>query len=182
MSDLRALLESIAYGDDSKLTPTDRLRAAELLAAQRVNERRAVDVELAGLDAEDIDRELDGALLVDVCRAVLEDREVLGVRAEDWPQTAHYLRGEVERQVALGIAGASKRQKAIEARAREIAESLNSEAATQARSSIEADGPAEAREAVREPENPAEDYPGLAALRAWDDEPEPHALRRSRRR
>lgn len=55
--DRRAVLEGIAFGDDPKLNPADRLRALELLA-QMADTRRSGVYDLSHLSGEELDREL----------------------------------------------------------------------------------------------------------------------------
>lgn len=125
-AELRSLLESIAYGTDQRLTVTERLRAAELLAgAGQSEDLHAFDTHVAQMDTAQLDAELDGSLVVDVCRAILTGESSLGVSGADWPVTASYLAAEFERQVEARVAelvDIDKRQREIEQRATELAE------------------------------------------------------------
>lgn len=59
--DRRALLEAIAYGDDPKVTPNDRLRALEMLdrlAIPEDDEALAIGREVAGMTDEELDQAL----------------------------------------------------------------------------------------------------------------------------
>ena len=72
------MLEAILFGADA--TPLDRLRAAELLAElePRAQDRTFV-ADVAGLEGDALDRELDASYVADVVRAVLAGKPVLGI-------------------------------------------------------------------------------------------------------
>jgi hypothetical protein len=91
--DHRAVLEAIAYGDDPRVTPSDRLRALEHLSRMEPGQQPdgSYSSELASLEGEELDRRLD-ALLAEQIAA-----DVLGAR-ERWPVLGQLVDREVERR------------------------------------------------------------------------------------
>jgi hypothetical protein len=93
----RDVLESILFGTDA--TPSDRLRAAELLAELEPRELDRTFVrDVAGLEGEALDRELDSSYIVDAVRAVLADKPVLGIEPTNFPGVQDALRAEIDRR------------------------------------------------------------------------------------
>lgn len=91
LDDRRALLEAIAYGDDPKVTPNDRLRALEMLNALTIpedDEALAIGREVAGMTDEELDQALaeyapamPGSLVAevfDIAKQVQEEAARLG--------------------------------------------------------------------------------------------------------
>ena len=81
--DVRAVLEAIAFGDDGRVTPSDRLRALEHLSRMEPGEHPegSYSSELAALEGDELDRHLD-ALLAEQIAA-----DVFGL-AKRWPRGA----------------------------------------------------------------------------------------------
>jgi hypothetical protein len=84
--DKRALLEAIAYGDDARVTPGDRLRALEQLDALG-DPAPALRAELAAASDEEVDRLWD-AHLAHEAPLLLQD----GPLAQRYPNAAAALR------------------------------------------------------------------------------------------
>jgi hypothetical protein len=91
--DVRAVLEAVAYGDDPRVTPSDRLRALEHLSRMDDAESPSAGYssELTALAGEELDRHLD-ALLADQIAA-----DVFG-ETKRWPVLAQFIDREVERR------------------------------------------------------------------------------------
>ena len=90
--DRRAVLESIAYGDDAGVRAADRLRAIEMLRELDAAEPdHQAPSELAELRDAELDRYLDALLAEEIAA------DVLGP-GERWPTLAAALRVEIERR------------------------------------------------------------------------------------
>lgn len=91
--DRRAVLEAIAFGEDGRVTPSDRLRAIEHLSRleEALPQPNTYAPELAALEGEELDRHLD-ALLADQIAA-----DIFG-EAKQWPTLAHLVQTEFERR------------------------------------------------------------------------------------
>jgi hypothetical protein len=91
--DRRALLEAIAFGDDQRVTPSDRLRALEHLS--RIEEtdppNAGYSSELASLEGEELDRHLDALLAEKIAGDVFGE-------AKRWPVLAKLVSREVDRR------------------------------------------------------------------------------------
>jgi hypothetical protein len=89
--DHRAVLEAIAFGDDHRVTPSDRLRALEHLARMEPGEQTegSYSSELAALEGEELDRHLDALLAEQIAADVFGE-------AKRWPTLAHLVGQEVE--------------------------------------------------------------------------------------
>jgi hypothetical protein len=89
--DHRAVLEAIVYGDDPRVTPSDRLRALEHLA--RMEDGQAPNVgyssELAALEGEELDRHLDALLSEQIAADIFGE-------ARRWPVLAQLVQREVD--------------------------------------------------------------------------------------
>jgi hypothetical protein len=75
--DVRAVLEAIAFGDDGRVTPSDRLRALEHLSRMEPGQQPdgSYSSELAALEGEELDRHLD-ALLAEQIAADVSRRRI----------------------------------------------------------------------------------------------------------
>lgn len=113
--DRRAVLEAIAYGDDPRLAPTDRLRALELLG-QLGAVPGGMEGYVAGLSDEQLEQELQ-AIWPEPCwpELVPELLKRRGKVARQYPAAAKALRAEVERLVA------ERMEAEVERRAQELA-------------------------------------------------------------
>jgi hypothetical protein len=93
--DHRAVLEAIAFGDDQRVTPSDRLRALEHLSRIDGTEPSGTySSELASLDGEELDRHLDALLAEQIAADVFGERE-------RWPVLGQLIDREVERRAEL---------------------------------------------------------------------------------
>jgi hypothetical protein len=98
--DRRAVLESIAFGSDLKITPADRLRALELLREFEIADPAAE------LDPDEIEAEIDAfhdAMLTAMFIASGPDLELDPAK---FPRTAQRLREVVGRMTELAIGDA----------------------------------------------------------------------------
>ncbi len=129
--DRRALLEALAFGDDPKVTPSDRLRALELLRAEHGGQGRPdfSDLTDAELDAAE-DADLSAAL-VDLLRQELDGIEPPHLTAELFPAglplTVAALAAELQRRAearARELADSERLDAEVERRARELAERM----------------------------------------------------------
>jgi hypothetical protein len=110
--DLRAVLEALAYGDDERITPSDRLKAiTELRTLEPPPTITGFEQEIREWDDATVDRELD-----DLCAEEI----VEAVRAEDgrWPRLAALLRAMVEER-ARELADRDAIEREIEDKVRE---------------------------------------------------------------
>jgi hypothetical protein len=89
--DVRAVLEAIAFGDDGRVTPSDRLRALEHLSRMGQQPDGSYSSELAALEGEELDRHLDALLAEQIAADVLGE-------GTQWPTLAHLVQTEVERR------------------------------------------------------------------------------------
>jgi hypothetical protein len=89
--DVRAVLEAIAFGDDGRVTPSDRLRALEHLSRVEPGEQTegSYSSELAALEGEELDRHLDALLAEQIAADVFGE-------ATRWPTLAYLVGQEVE--------------------------------------------------------------------------------------
>ena len=71
-ADRRAVLEGVAYGDDPKITPGDRLRAIEYLAVLDANQVPEIRVLVGQLGDGELAHEWDHYCGPQLVRAVLE--------------------------------------------------------------------------------------------------------------
>jgi hypothetical protein len=89
--DHRAVLEAIAFGDDHRVTPSDRLRALEHLS--RIDEAEASTAgyssELAALEREELDRHLDALLAEQIAADIFGE-------AKQWPTLAQLVQREID--------------------------------------------------------------------------------------
>src|SRR4051812_13100724 len=120
----RALLEAVAYGTDSKISPGDRLKAVELLARYEESDRPSESFwgELSGLEGKELDGHLDAVLAEEIAA------DVFGPRIA-WSQLAALLDREVERrartladQAHLDFVEAEITRRVNEERARRVVE------------------------------------------------------------
>lgn len=120
--DLRAVLESIVFGDDARITPGDRLRAAEQLRELQPPADRVVRLLASQMPQDEtaLDQALDPLIADDVLRAV-ESAD-----GGSWPVLAALLTALVDRKAAE-LADEERIQKLVEeraeARARELVQS-----------------------------------------------------------
>jgi hypothetical protein len=91
--DVRAVLEAIAFGDDGRVTPSDRLRALEHLSRMEPGEQPegSYSIELAALEGEELDRRLDALLGEEIAADLFGE-------AKRWPVLAQLVLREVERR------------------------------------------------------------------------------------
>jgi hypothetical protein len=91
--DVRAVLEAIAFGDDGRVTPSDRLRALQHLSRMEPGQQPdgSYSSELAALEGEELDRHLDALLAEQIAADVLGE-------GTQWPTLAHLVQTEVERR------------------------------------------------------------------------------------
>jgi hypothetical protein len=89
--DVRAVLEAIAFGDDGRVTPSDRLRALEHLSRMGQQPDGSYSSEPAALEGEELDRHLDALLAEQIAADVLGE-------GTQWPTLAHLVQTEVERR------------------------------------------------------------------------------------
>jgi hypothetical protein len=89
--DVRAVLEAIAFGDDGRVTPSDRLRALEHLSRMEPGQQAdgSYSSELAALEGDELDRHLDALLAEQIAADVFGE-------AKRWPTLAHLVGQEVE--------------------------------------------------------------------------------------
>jgi hypothetical protein len=92
--DHRAVLEAIAYGDDPRVTPSDRLRALEHLARMEDSEppNARYSSELAALEGEELDRHLDALLAEQIAADIFGE-------AKQWPTLAQLVQREIDLRV-----------------------------------------------------------------------------------
>jgi hypothetical protein len=109
----RAALERIAYGEGT--TPTERLRALELLRELEPVESPPLPVDLIAMDERSLDEVLDGLLAEPIIEAA--------TTGTGWPQLGALIREEVERR-ARELADADAIDRRVEERARELAAEL----------------------------------------------------------
>lgn len=105
--DLRAVLEGIVFGDDARITPGDRLRAAAELR-ELPHESPPLPIDLAELSNAALDDELDGLLADTIIEAAMS--------GEGWPQLGALIRQQVERRAAQ-LADADRIEAEINAKA-----------------------------------------------------------------
>jgi hypothetical protein len=116
--DLRAVLEAVAYGDDPRVTPGERLRAAEQLAAMSPLRQETFGELLQAMPAQAVVREADAFLGEDEAQRLLAgdpDRPVLSAALQ---------RAVEERAQALLVARLGDVDAEIERRANELAAQL----------------------------------------------------------
>jgi hypothetical protein len=89
--DARAVLEAIAFGDDGRVTPSDRLRALEHLSRMEPNAQpdAGYSSELAALEGEELDLHLDVLLAEQIAADVFGE-------GKHWPTLARLVGQEVE--------------------------------------------------------------------------------------
>jgi hypothetical protein len=112
VSDVRSVLEGIAFGRDERITPADRLRAVEQL--QQLNPTPPLDAyeqEISSWDEETLDREMDDLCAEEIAEAVREDNG-------RWPRLAALLRETVEER-ARELADRDAIEREIEAKVKE---------------------------------------------------------------
>jgi hypothetical protein len=92
--DRRAVLEAIAFGDDHRVTPSDRLRALEHLARMEDSEppNARYSSELAALEGEELDRHLDALLAEQIAADIFGE-------AKQWPTLAQLVQREIDLRV-----------------------------------------------------------------------------------
>jgi hypothetical protein len=92
--DVRAVLEAIAFGDDGRVTPSDRLRALEHLSRMEPGEQPdgSYSSELAALEGEELDPHLDALLAEQIAADVFGE-------GKHWPTLARLVGQEVEDRV-----------------------------------------------------------------------------------
>jgi hypothetical protein len=90
----RCVLEAIAYGDDSRITPGDRLRACDQLSRFEDAEAPSGSFhgDLASLEGTQLDGHLDAVLAEEIVS------DIFG-RRESWPHLAALVDRELERRV-----------------------------------------------------------------------------------
>jgi hypothetical protein len=112
MSDIRSVLEGIAYGDDPAISPSDRLRAAErLLELDPTPTVDEFEREIASWDEAKLDTELDALCAESIMAALREDNG-------RWPRLAAHLRQTVEER-ARELADRDAIEREIEAKVKE---------------------------------------------------------------
>lgn len=156
--DRRALLESIAFGDDPELRPADRLRALDLLGAFEPDGGPRGHAGLRAQFAAMSDTEID-ALHDEMLAADLEQGPV----AARMPLTAEVLERWVAERAevrARELADADRLEREVERRAHELAERLYVQRGL---------GQLEAALAPPPPDGDADDDPGLDAYSGWDE-------------
>jgi hypothetical protein len=166
---VRPILEGILHSDDS--TPTERLRAAELLEAHEdpAEDFRDFYADIIDMPEEALNAELDAVLICDAVRAVLSGETVNGLDPSDFPATAGVVNGEVARLL-------EEQRRRLEA---EFAERL-----AQMAEAVR-DEPGEDEASPEASEAPSEPGKAVGALvidmyreadRRWDDAPPPYGL------
>ena len=121
-SDRHAVLESLAFGNDPRLTPRDRLDALAQLA-QLDPPERSFHAEIAALDGPELDRAYDGFLCEEL--TALLDREPEAVAR--MPATAERLKDALDERAearARELADVKRIEAEIERRAEERARHL----------------------------------------------------------
>jgi hypothetical protein len=165
--DRRAVLEGIAFGDDARITPGDRLAAIRELRERYPEPAYESPPDLAAMSAEELDERMDAELSADLPQLVareLDGAKLKGVAAETWaamPKTAAAFAAQVERRAearARELADADRIEREVEAEAQERAEKMYRERAF----SVVLDEDATKAEAGTEsPANSAARAPGL---------------------
>jgi hypothetical protein len=94
--DRRALLNAMAFGDDPQLTPSDRLRALELLEDLDAREPRRPDFydEVAQIPEDELERQMDAYANYDEA----EIRALVDGSSTRQPNLAAAIHAEVERR------------------------------------------------------------------------------------
>jgi hypothetical protein len=92
--DVRAVLEAIAFGDDGRVTPSDRLRALEHLSRMEPDQQPdgSYSSELAALEGEELDRHLDALLAEQIAADIFGE-------AKQWPTLAQLVQREIDLRV-----------------------------------------------------------------------------------
>lgn len=166
----RVVLEGILHSDDS--TPTERLRAVELLQADEDHDGEAVEffADLDEVPDELLDEHLDATLVADAVRAVLTGEEVMGLRPESFPATAAVLQDELGRRLREQAAR-------LEAEHAERLAQLTRDATPEP---DEEQSPDRSNDAPSAPETPvrAAVIQMAEVLKRWDDSPPTSPLRR----
>jgi hypothetical protein len=112
VSDVRSVLEGIAFGRDERITPADRLRAVEQL--QQLDPTPPLDAyeqEIRSWDEETLDREMDDLCAEEIVEAVREDNG-------RWPRLAALLRSMIEER-ARDLADRDAIEREIEEKVKE---------------------------------------------------------------
>lgn len=134
LRDLRAVLEGIAYSDDPRVQPGDRLRAAErLLELAPTNASDAILEHVLSLDDHAVNAELDDLIAAEVAAAITANDGT-------WPTLAAALRPVVEERARQ----LSNRD--------DIEREIEQKATARARCLLEREVGAQASEALSHPE------------------------------
>ena len=99
--DARPVLEAIAFGDDPRISPADRLRALELLRDVAPIESNLIPREVAAMSNVMLDETLDALLGPEIVASALDD--------SGWPVMGSLIREAVEARARELVAGRVRR-------------------------------------------------------------------------